>query len=191
MLSATGLLDCAMRIPGALTASIGEMSGRTSLGVTSRTDGPAATPQAYTRAAMDACAGSGLLAGCDQVLEELVLTGTQSYFVLRVVPLESGAGPAFLHMAFDRSQTNLALACMDIKALGERIAPVIETHGLGASTIQSPGPQPPDWRLPRREPTQNCEATQATQKRAPTEPLVTSTDESLLHRLLAALRRLE
>jgi hypothetical protein len=182
LLSATGLLDSAMRIPGALAASIGEMGSGTALGVTRGADGPVAAPQAYSRAAMDVCAGSGLLAGRDQVFEESVLTGAQTYFVLRVVPLHSGAGPAFLYMALDRSQTNLALARMDIKTIGDRIPPVIEMHGLGAATVPSPGTPPTGMHLPRREPA----PTPAT-----AEPPATLTDESLLHRLLAALRRLE
>jgi hypothetical protein len=176
-----------MRIPGALAASIGETGRGTSFGVARRTDGAVTPQQEYGRAALDACARSDLLGGgCDQALEELVLTGEHTYFVLRVVPLDSGAGPAFLHMAFDRSRTNLALACMDIKALGGCIPSVVAVHGPDAFAIPSPTPQlpvqqSPGRHLPRREPPP---------KRTAAEPLAAPTDESLLQRVLTALQRL-
>ncbi|MEY9968180.1 hypothetical protein ABIA33_006260 [Streptacidiphilus sp. MAP12-16] len=192
LLSAAGALDCAMRIPGALAVSIGEIRSGATLSAVRRTDEADqadVVPPAYSGAAIDMCAGYGAFCGPGQDLEEFVLTGTQTYFVLRVVPLSSGAGHAFLHIALDRSQTNLALARIDIKTLGERIPLVVETYCLEASANPSPlspqGAQPPQIPgrdLPRREPTR---------KRTTAQPPMRSTDDdALLHRLVAGLRRL-
>lgn len=171
-----------MRIHGALAASIGELHSRTTVGATRRTDGPVAVPQAYSRAAMDVYTGAGFLPRSGRDIEEFVVTGSRTYFVLRVVPLSSGAGQGFLSLALDRSQTNLALARMDIRALGDCVPPVVEMHCRGASTLPPPGPEPADRPLPRRDPAP---------PRATVRTLVTPTDASLLHRLLAALRKLD
>ncbi|GGP01364.1 hypothetical protein [Wenjunlia tyrosinilytica] len=134
-----------MTIPGALAASMVDLDTGTSLGLVGDPPEPtgswAGIGTAIVRASTDAMS----LLGDEQALEELIISGTRCFHLLRLLPSpprSSGGDEArqvSIHLALDRSRANLAMARLDLKTIAERA-----TDGAGARPPPRQAPEHPD-----------------------------------------------
>jgi hypothetical protein len=125
-----------MTIPGALAASMVDLNSGQTLGVAGSaelTGSWAGRGSAVVRASMDTL---GAL-NDEEELEELIISGSECFHLLRVMPRGHSARQVFLHVVLDRSRANLALARLDLKTVAEKTQ----------EDIDDP-PAPPRQRMP-------------------------------------------
>lgn len=179
--AAPGALESAMRIPGAVAASFGDLGSGRVLGSTSR---PAQTGgllvplgKMALGIAMGAVAdfggarGNGGAETSDpganaQAVEEVIITGPRYFCLWQAARLSSGEWHAFIQISLDRSKANLAMARLDLRAVAECLPGAVEYHRRLDASARAPasarveaeaGPvsSPPSEEgenLPRREP---------------------------------------
>ncbi|WP_042368341.1 hypothetical protein [Streptacidiphilus neutrinimicus] len=181
--AAPGALESAMRIPGAVAAAFGDVGSGRVLGSTSRparTGGvPVPLGNVALGIAMSAVAdfaetgGNPGAEGSDatgngQAVEEVIITGSRYFCLWQAARLRTGDWHAFIQISLDRSQANLAMARLDLRAVAECLPGAVEYHRhLDAASrrpapvapVPAPAPAPPQQApyedgedLPRREP---------------------------------------
>jgi hypothetical protein len=178
--AAPGALESAMRIPGAVAAAFGDLGSGRVLGTTSRPAQTGGVPVPLGKAALGIAmgavadfggpsaesgeSGSGTT-GNGQVVEEVIITGPRYFCLWQAARMRTGEWHAFIQISLDRSQANLAMARLDLRAVAECLPGAVEYHRRIDAGRLRPGPEavpaesephPPPYEdgddLPRRTP---------------------------------------
>jgi hypothetical protein len=101
------------------------------------------------------------------VVEEVIITGPRYFCLWQAARMRSGDWHAFIQISLDRSQANLAMARLDLRAVAECLPGAVEYHRRldssawrpgpdAAAVVPEPEPEPPPYQdgddLPRRDP---------------------------------------
>ncbi|WP_152648267.1 hypothetical protein [Streptacidiphilus anmyonensis] len=174
-----------MRIPGAVAAAFGDIGSGRVLGTTSRPAQTGGVPEPLGKVALGIAMGAvedfgGVVGNADaggsdptgngQAVEEVIITGSRYFCLWQAARLRSGEWHAFIQISLDRSQANLAMARLDLRAVAECLPGAVEYHRhldaaarsyppVAARARPEPDPAPPPEapyedgeELPRREP---------------------------------------
>ncbi|WP_042386572.1 hypothetical protein [Streptacidiphilus melanogenes] len=153
--AAPGALESAMRIPGAVAAAFGDVGSGRVLGSTSRPARTGGVPVPFGNVAlgiaMSAVAdfadfgGNPNTDGPDttengQAVEEVIVTGSRYFSLWQAARMRSGEWHAFIQISLDRTQANLAMARLDLRAVAECLPGAVEYHRYLDTASRAPAP---------------------------------------------------
>ncbi|WP_133260168.1 hypothetical protein [Streptacidiphilus pinicola] len=145
-----------MRIPGAVAAAFGDLGTGRVLGSTSRLARTGGAPIPLGNAALGIAmravadfgrtgrkSGSGETDSIesDQDVEEVIITGRRYFSLWQAARLRSGEWHAFIQISLDRTEANLAMARLDLRAVAECLPGAVEYHRRLAAAGPEPGPE--------------------------------------------------
>lgn len=198
MLSRSSALGCALRVPGALAVSLADLESGSRVGLV---QDPARRGQFDADSEVMVRMGMQVMESCGpgEQFEELVVSSAHRFHLLRAFSDGSGKERGIVHLELDRSQANLALALIDLRAVVE----CFPAHDAPQEPVRrAPAPPPPPLeppqgllprRVPRRQPSRERGVAATVLMESPelAGRRWQGTSQSTLQRIAAALRRLD